>query len=180
MGNSAGARLPWGERLSATLGHYAINMLAAAIVAVVAVQFVALDPLTILTISVTLIAFVLLCWLLMREHDRRLCEQCVLEIPLNPSEQAKRFQRRFWMAHTGSEPRFLVPYLTVLIGSNFATTTIGRFGWALIQLSMVYLLVSQSTHRKLQPWCPWCQQGGGGSEVDETPPVRPNDDRLPV
>src|SRR5581483_2070041 len=108
MGNSAQARLPWGERVSAALGHHALNMLAASVVAVVGLQFVSLDPLMTLALSFTLFAFVVLCWLLMRDHDRRLCEQCVMELPLNPSEQAKRFQRRFWMAHTGTEPRFLV------------------------------------------------------------------------
>jgi hypothetical protein len=55
-----------------------------------------------------------------------------------------------------------------------------RVGWAIIQLSMIYLIMSQSTHRKLQPWCPWCSAGGGGSEVDEPDPVLPQDDRQLV
>ena len=46
-------------------------------------------------------------------------------MPLNASEKATRYQRRFWMAHTGAEPRFLVPYLAVLIGSNFAPGHMG-------------------------------------------------------
>jgi hypothetical protein len=177
LGMAESARLPWGQRLSSLLGHHAVDLLVATIVAVVAVQLVPLPPLMALTVSVTLFALVLLCWLLMRDHDRRLCEQCVMSMPLNPSEQAKRYQRRFWMAHTGAEPRFFVPYIIVLISSNFAMSTIGRIGWGLIQLSMIYLLLAQSTHRKLQPWCPWCQGGGGGEEVDETPPVLPHDDR---
>jgi hypothetical protein len=174
------ARLPWGERLSSALGHYASDMLVAAILAVIAVQFVPMQPLMALTVSLTLFVFVLLTWLLMRDHDRRLCERCVLAMPLNPAEQAKRYERRFWMAHTGSEPRFFVPYLIVLISSNFAMSTIGRIGWALIQLSMVYLIIAQATHRRLQPWCPWCRGGGGGEDVDETPPVLPHDDRQLV
>jgi hypothetical protein len=174
---SSSARLPWGERLSLALGHHAGRMLAAAIVGVVAIQFVPIDPVSGLGVSIVLFAFVLLCWLLLREHDRRLCEQCVREMPLNPADEAKRLHRRFWMAHTGSEPRFLVPYLIVLISSNFATSTIGRAGWAAIQLSMIYLIMSQATHRKLQPWCPWCSPGGGGEEAEDLPPVLPNDDR---
>ena len=74
------------------------------------------------TAPLTLFAFVLLSWLLMRAHDRRLCEQCVMAMPLNPAEKATKLKRRFWMAHTGSEPRFLIPYLVVLISSNFATS----------------------------------------------------------
>jgi len=171
---------PWGERLTAALGHRANVMLSGAIVLVVALQFAPVEPLMKLAVSLTLFAFVLLCWLLMRDHDRRLCEQCVMEMPLNPSEEAKRLKRRFWMAHTGAEPRFLVPYMVVLISSNFATTPIGRIGWAAMQLSMVYLIASNSTHRRLQPWCPWCSADGGGEEVEDLPPVLPHDDRQLV
>jgi hypothetical protein len=170
--------LPWGERISDVLGHHAVDLLVAAVVMVVVIQLVPMAPGTMLFVSVALFAFVLLCWLLMREHDRRLCERCVLAMPLDPAGQARRYQRRFWTAHTGSEPRFLVPYVVVLVSSNFAVSTVGRIGWALLQLSMAYLILSQSTHRKLQPWCPWCRDEGGGEDVDETPPATPHDDRL--
>jgi hypothetical protein len=134
-----------------------------------------------LTVPIALFGVVLFSWVLMRQHDRRLCEHCLLSMPLNPAETAAKLKRRFWMAHTGSEPRFLIPYIVVLISSNFAMgTLIGRIGWAVIQLSMVYLIMSNSTHRKLQPWCPWCSEGGGGAEVDETTPILPNDDRQLV
>jgi hypothetical protein len=171
-------RIPWGNRVSDRIGHHASEMLIGAILVVVAIGFYPLPGLLSLTAPFALFGLVLTCWILMRQHDRRLCEHCVLSMPLNPSEQATKLKRRFWMAHTGSEPRFLVPYLIVLISSNFATsTTIGRIGWALIQLTMIYLIMSNTTHRRLQPWCPWCSQGGGGDDVLETPPVLPQDDR---
>ena len=166
--------------MSDVLGHHANEILIVAILAVVILGLVPLPGLFALTIPVALFGVVLLSWVLMRQHDRRLCEHCLLSMPLNPSERAVRFKRRFWMAHTGSEPRFLIPYLVVLVASNFATSPIGRVGWAAMQLSMVYLIMSQTTHRKLQPWCPWCSEGGGGAEVDETDPVLPQDDRQPV
>jgi hypothetical protein len=155
-------------------------MLIAAIFGTVALGLKPLPGLVGITVPIALFGLVLICWMLMRQHDRRLCEQCMLTMPLNPSEKAARYQRRFWMAHTGSQPRFLIPYLVVLISSNFATSGIGRIGWALIQLTMVYLIMAQSTHRKLQPWCPWCREGGGGAEIGEQPPVLPSDDRLHV
>jgi hypothetical protein len=175
MAESAG--MPIRSRLADSLGHHANEILIVSIVAVVAVGLKPLPGMFAFTVPIALFGVVLLSWLLMRQHDRRLCEQCLLSMPLNPSEKATRLKRRFWMAHTGSEPRFLIPYIVVLISSNFATSPIGRIGWAVIQLSMVYLIMSNSTHRKLQPWCPWCSDGGGGSEVDEMPPVLPNDDR---
>jgi hypothetical protein len=174
------ARLPWGERVTDRLGHYATQILIVSIVAVVATGLYPLPGAFLFSVPIALFGVVLLAWLLLRQHDRRLCERCVLGMPLNPAARAARSQRRFWMAHTGSEPRFLVPYIAVLISSNFATSTIGRIGWAVIQLSMIYLILAQSTHRRLQPWCPWCSGGGGGSEVDELPPVLPHDDRQPV
>lgn len=174
MANAAG--MPRSGRLADLLGHHACGVLISCIVAVVATGLYPLPGLLALTVPVALFALVVLTWLLMRQHDRRLCERCMLSMPLNPSERAVRYQRRFWMAHTGSEPRFLLPYVAVLISSNFATSTTGRIGWAVIQLSMIYLILAQSTHRQLQPWCPWCSGGGGGSDVDETPPVLPHDD----
>jgi hypothetical protein len=172
--------IPFHGRVTDKLGHYATAILIVAIGATIVIGFYPLPGPFTYTMPIALFGIVLLTWLLMRQHDRRLCEQCVTSMPLNPSERAVRLKRRFWMAHTGSEPRFLIPYLVVLISSNFATSTVGRIGWAVMQLTMVYLIMSQSTHRRLQPWCPWCSEGGGGQEVDETPPVLPSDDRERV
>jgi hypothetical protein len=152
-------------------------MLIVAIVAVIAVGLWPLPGLLIVSVPVALFALVIVTFLLMRAHDRSLCERCASDIPLNPGQRAKRLRRRFWMAHTGSEPRFLVPYFVVLVTSNFATSTFGHVCWALIQASMIYLILAQRTHRQLQPWCPWCRDGGGGQGVDEPPPQLPNDDR---
>lgn len=157
------------------LGHHACDILIAAIVAVVVLPVLPLSGLLLLTVPLGLFAIVITSWVLMRQHDRRLCELCMVSMPLNPAEQAARYRRRFWMAHTGAEPRFLLPYLVVLVSSNFATSPIGRVCWALIQLSMIYLVLATSTHRRLQPWCPWCRAGGGGTRADDVPPVHPDD-----
>ncbi len=174
------ARMPWTGRAAETLGHYAGQVLIAAILAVVGLRFYSLPALSMLVASFVVICVVLLAWLLLRQHDRRLCERCVRSLPLNPSEDAVRLRRRFWVAHTASEPRFLIPYLIVLIGSNVATSASGRIGWAIVQLSMIYLIVAHTTHRRLQPWCPWCSPEGGGDHVDDPDPVLPHDDRQPV
>ena len=151
-----------------------------AIGAAIAVGVRPLPGLLGLTVPLALFGLVIATWVLMRQHDRRLCESCMAAMPLDAAEQATHYKRRFWVAHTGSEPRFLVPYLVVLIGSSFAMQQIGRPAWAAIQLSMIYLVLSQTTHRRFQPWCPWCSGGGGGEEVDETPPVLPHDDHQLV
>ncbi|SHG25788.1 hypothetical protein SAMN05443575_1840 [Jatrophihabitans endophyticus] len=169
--------VPWGGQAGGRIGHHASTLLSVAVVAVVAVGLFPPPGLLAVTVPVALFAFVIAMFLLMRQHDRSLCEHCMLSMPLDAAERAARVHRRFWVAHSGSEPRILLPYLAVLVGSNFATTPYGRALWAVVQLSLIYLLLASATHRRLQPWCPWCRGGGGGSDVDETPPVLPHDDR---
>jgi hypothetical protein len=177
--NSARAR--GHGRAADALGHHATQLLIGSIVAVVLLPWLPLPGVFTFTLPIALFGFVILCYVLMRQHDRRLCEACMLSMPLNAAERASRYQKRFWMAHNMSDVKFMAPYMVVLISSNFATgTTIGLWAWAVIQLSMIYLIQSYTTHRMLQPWCPWCSDGGGGSHVDELPPVLPHDDRQLV
>lgn len=133
--------------------------------------------LTLLT-SLVLLAFVIVTWLFMRQHDRRLCESCAASMPLNAAEHAARFNRRFRLAHAGSNPWVMVPYLGVLVGSNFLTGPVGRIGWALVQATMIYLIMAHCSHRKLQPWCPQCSDGGGGSHDSVDEPDLPRGDRV--
>ncbi|MCU1659234.1 MAG: hypothetical protein JWO57_3890 [Pseudonocardiales bacterium] len=150
-------------------GHFAPELLMASIGAVIVLGLRPVyGPLS-LTVSLGLVAFVLASWLMMRRHDRGLCEHCLTSMPLNPSEMAARYRRRFWVSHTGAERRYVIPYLIVLIGSNFATSPAGRVGWAVVQTSMIYLILAYSTHRRLQPWCPWCRENGGGGEHGRDP-----------
>jgi hypothetical protein len=175
------AELPWSERVMDRLGHHAVEVLILAVAATIVLGLHPLPGALSLTVPLAVVGVVVLAWVAMRRHDRRLCEACMSAMPLNASEQATHYRKRFWTAHNLSDRRFLLPYLVVLVGSNFATTTtIGRLGWALVQSSMLWLIVSYATHRRLQPWCPWCSDGGGGEHVEDTPPVLPHDDRLLV
>lgn len=170
--------LPYPGGLARQWGHYAPQLLSGSILLVIAIGF---RPhavgLVALVASTLLLLFVLVTWLQMRDHDRRLCERCASSMPLNAAEHAARYQRRFWLVHTGSNPRWLVPYLVVLLGSNFLTSTPGRMFWALVQASMIYLIMAHASHRKLQPWCPWCSGGGGGTERFDPDPDVPRGDR---
>jgi hypothetical protein len=173
---------PWTARVADGWGHYAPEILSVSIIAAIVVGLHPPGgPLT-FTVPIALMTVVLASWLLMRRHDRRLCEQCIAAMPLNAAEKSARYRRRFWMAHTGAEPRFLVPYLVVLIGSNFFPGLWGKIVWAIIQCSMIYLISSHVTHRRFQPWCPWCSDGGGGTDrdTDLTPPPLPDNDRQLV
>ena len=170
--------LPHSGGLVRHWGHYAPQLLSAAILLVIALGF---RPhavgLPVLLASAALLLFVLMTWLQMRDHDRRLCEQCASSMPLNAAEHAARYRRRFRLVHSGNNPRLLVPYLAVLVGSNFLTSMPGRTVWALVQASMVYLILAHASHRKLQPWCPWCSDGGGGTDQLDPDPDAPRGDR---
>jgi hypothetical protein len=133
-------------------------------------------PLTAIA-TVLLLGFVVMTWLCMRQHDRQLCERCAASMPLNAAEHAARYRRRFRLAHAGSNPRVLVPYLAVLIGSNFLMSPAGRIAWAVVQASMVYLILSHTSHRRLQPWCPQCAGGGPGKDETVDEPDLPRGDR---
>jgi hypothetical protein len=174
---------PWSGRLAERWGHFAPQALIVSIMAVIVLRLrPPADPAASLGASVALVAFVLASWLLMRRHDRGLCEHCMAAMPLNPSELAVRYRRRFWVSHTGAEPRYVIPYFVVLLGSNFLTSPIGQLVWALAQTTMIYLILAYSTHRRLQPWCPWCKEGGGGADKEEPaiPDPVPSDRRQLV
>jgi hypothetical protein len=95
-------------------------------------------------------------------------------MPLNAAEVAAAYRFRFAAAHASR--RTIVAYLIVLIGANFLLVVggqPGRYVWALTQLSMIYLVLAYSSHRRFQPWCRRCRNddGGGGSWLDAPEPT---------
>ena len=173
--------LPYSGGLARGWGHRAPQLLSAAILGAIGLGVWPITPtlLTMLT-ALALLTFVVVTWLFMRQHDRQLCERCAASMPLNAAEHAARFGLRFRLAHAGGNPRVMIPYLIVLIGSNFLTGPVGRIGWALVQSTMIYLILAHSSHRKLQPWCPQCSGGGDGNHDNVDVPDLPRGDRLPV
>jgi hypothetical protein len=164
------------DRIVAAWGHYGGESLIAAIGASILVGVYPQRGALGLLLAVAIIVLVIGSFLAMRKHDRQLCETCMMHMPLNPSGEAERKRLRFWVAHTGTQPRFFVPYLAVVLGSSLAYDVIGPIAWAMIQSTLIYLVLAQVTHRRLQPWCPWCRNGG--DELLDTPESLPSDDRL--
>ncbi len=171
--------ISWDGRGANRLGHWGASWLIAAICAAI---FLGVHPLpagTALAMWLPTALFVttIIGWLNMRQHDRRLCEICAGAMPLNAAEVASRYRRRFLVAHASASRRLIICYLVVLLGSNallfFGTP--GRAGWAVVQLTMIYLVLSYSSHRRFQPWCPQCSGGGGGDEHVDVPDPMPQD-----
>jgi hypothetical protein len=166
---------PWPSRMAAWWGHRAANVLIGAIFAAIALRLhpLAAGSMLSLLAPVSVMVLVITSWLLMRQHDRRLCESCMSTMPLNAAEVAARRRMRFQVTHLGSNKALVVSYLIVLVGSAFVPGMVGLLVWTAAQLSMIYLVLSYSSHRKLQPWCPWCNERGPGEddEVDAPDPV---------
>ena len=175
--------LPWPARVANRWGHWGAQILVVSIMAAIALGVSPPPPDNPLALEGPLALFVLVLasWGFMRKHDRRLCESCMASLPLNASQTAARYRRRFAIAHLGSDLRITVLYLVILIGSspvlldtNLLPHPLAQYTWAAIQLTMVYLVLSYSTHRKLQPWCPQCSGGDGGHHDVEAPDPVPS------
>lgn len=162
--------VPEPSRIARLWGHWGSQALIAAILLTIAN---ALRPLPsdspgATLVPVLLVLMVLSSWLLMRQHDRRLCEDCMRSLPLDPAQDAARFRRRMMLAHLAADRRVVAGYLLVLLASNLVLieslvpSELGRPLWAAVQSTMVYLVLAYSTHRRLQPWCRMC--GGGGDD----------------
>jgi hypothetical protein len=157
--------------MSRIVGHYAPWLLATLVgvlivftVVPAASSFVAWQILLVLFAAVVFLAFAIFA------HSRRLCAQCIESMPLDPSEAAVRYGLRFLVAHQFERRSFALGYLAVVVGSSFLYRhPVGRYGWAAVEASLVYLLFVYVTHQRLQPWCPFCRNGG----EELTTPVTP-------
>jgi hypothetical protein len=166
----------WSGNAATRWGHWGSTGLAGSVAAILALGIRPLPagtPAAVL-VPMAVLAFALASWLAMRQHDRRLCEICAAAVPLNASEIAARYHRRFAVAHAGSHRSLVVAYLVVLAGSDVVlldgtANLIERICWSLIQSSMIYLVLAYSTHRRFQPWCPQCRGGDGRRDLVEGP-----------
>jgi hypothetical protein len=172
---------PWPARAATRWGHWGAQILVASILAAIGLVLRPPPPDNPLALEapIALFFFVLASWGFMRQHDRRLCESCMSTLPLNASERAVHYRRRLAVAHLGSNVGITISYLVVLVGSSpvlldstLLPHPLAQYVWAAIQSTMIYLVLSYTTHRRLQPWCPQCRGGDGGrADVDAPEPI---------
>jgi hypothetical protein len=162
---------PWGGPVARRWGHYGPTWIALSVAAVIAFGLnpVSLAPGSTLAVLFAIAAFALIGWRAMRQHDRRLCESCMMSMPLNPAEVASRHRLRFAVAHALVVKSVGLAYLAVVVGSDLVLlpgSLVERIAWAIIQSTMVYLVLAYSSHRRFQPWCPQCRGGHGDRDRD--------------
>ncbi|MCU1690357.1 MAG: hypothetical protein JWN20_2285 [Jatrophihabitantaceae bacterium] len=179
---SADGATPWIGPVVARWGHWGAESL---IVCVLGALGFAAQPFGPGSLASTLGPIALFCFALagalaMRQHDRSLCELCVLAMPLNAAEAASRYRRQFAVVHASANRGLVIAYLGVLVAADVVLLqqgTAARICWAVIQSSMVYLVLASSHHRRFQPWCPQCQGGDGGGDRKDAPDLLPRSAR---
>lgn len=163
------------SRPSGRSGHYSQQILIGGIVAASALAFVQIDYRLNLVLRICVLVVMVFAWLSLRDHDRHLCERCMMTMPLNPAEHAVHLRRRFATVHLAQRPLVIVLYLLALIGTNMMLLINDslpvKLLWAAAQLSMVYLVLAHGSHRMYQPWCPQCATGGTEKERSPEPLV---------
>lgn len=128
-------------------------------------------------ISVSLVALMVITLVEMRKHERSLCEWCASAMPLNPAQAAETYRSRLAFVHLIADKRRGRVYLGAVITASllpFIAPSAVRPPVLVLSLaaaaSVVYLVLSQVTHRRLQPWCPQCGDSGG-EDVDTPTPM---------
>ena len=157
--------------MSRIVGHYAPTLLATLVGALIVVTLVpaAAAYATLPVLALVAVATVGLAASIFA-HNRRLCERCIAAMPLDAGAVAGRYAVRFRVAHLFERRLFALCYLAALVcAAAVGWHPVGRYGWAAAQLSLIYLLLVYVTHQRLQPWCPYCRNGGQEHTVPTTP-----------
>jgi hypothetical protein len=157
--------------MSRIVGHYAPRVLAVLVGVLVGLTLVPAAAAAVAWYALlALLGVALLLGLAMLVHNRGLCEHCIASLPLDAAGTAQRQALRFRVAHLFESRLFALGYLAALVTCGFVSTNpVGRYGWAAAEGSLGYLVLVYLTHQRLQPWCPYCRNGGEEHLVPTTP-----------
>jgi hypothetical protein len=157
--------------MSRIVGHYAPWLLATLVGSLIMLTLVPAAALYVAwPVLVGVLAVVVFLAYSLFAHNRHLCERCIASMPLDASTVAGRYAVRFRVAHLFERKLLALCYLIAVAGSSLLySDPVGRYGWAMVQASLVYLLFVYVTHQRLQPWCPRCKNGGEERTVPTTP-----------
>lgn len=95
------------------------------------------------------------------KHTKRLCEQCVKAMPLDPEGAAVKHSNKLVIVHwTDDNRKEYIAAFVVLVLVSLLTNTIGTIAYTVLSLSGIYIMRASDKHKVLQPWCPFCRNGG--------------------
>jgi hypothetical protein len=152
----------WAQnRLVSWIGHYSdwltiMNLMLISTVIVFPETSLSTEA-TLLSLAITAVCVVTGC-----VHDSHLCERCIRETPLDASAQAARYHRRLRLFHSISSLKLWIVIFAVAImlypviqyfDLPKQPVPLLIFGFTAVSV------LSIITHRRLQPWCPYCPRG---------------------
>jgi hypothetical protein len=157
--------------MSRVVGHYAPWFLIALVGALIVLTLVpVVSSYVAWQAPLVLLASAIFLSLSTFAHNRHLCERCIASVPLDASKVAGGYSVRFRVAHLFERKVFALSYLAAVVGSSFLSAhPVGRYAWAAAEASLAYLLLVSVTHQRLQPWCPYCRNGGDGRTAPTAP-----------
>jgi hypothetical protein len=131
------------------------------------------SPVFLVALLILVLATGVLIMKLEEEHDHRLCEACIAEVPLDPGAAVAKADRALRISHwTVDHQRLFRAIMIGFVGfaaSVFffvATGSRASLGFGVadfaVLLGFVWLTRVFNTHRRLHPWCPYCRRRGGG------------------
>lgn len=129
-----------------------------------------------LALSISLFLLLVASMVGLMHHGRHLCPECAVRLPLDCEAQAQKHRRRLSFTHAiNDHKRIFFAVVVILAVMNWNTGIIGFGAGLVLNLLGIYVVLSLTEHTKLQPWCPWCKEGG---EYQEAPEVQPREPQF--
>jgi hypothetical protein len=102
-------------------------------------------------------------------HKAVLCEACIADFPLDGEAQATKHVRWLRFIHHGRlRARSSMLLLALLLVSFYPPLS-----WVIVAAWFIALadVRANGVHRRLEPWCPWCRNGGHDVDCLHVAPV---------
>lgn len=113
-------------------------------------------------------------------HGRNLCPRDIDDTLLDPQGAVDKNLRRLSWMHGGRQRVLTTAAPLTMIALLVSVTGLAHLPWPVravatalaiaAALVTMYASLSMHTHRRLQPWCPWCRHGGRGPRSQATAP----------
>lgn len=182
-GDHAG-RESWGHRTAMWLGHYEPRISPVSDVGVVGyvlfTLWFSIQPVGVTVYFVVVSVHLVAMFCSDAVHGRNLCPRDIDDTLLDPQGAVDKNLRRLSWMHGGRQRVLTTVAALTMIGLLVGVGALVHLPWPVRAMATalaivagtvtVYGSLSMHTHRRLQPWCPWCQHGGRGPRSQATAP----------
>ncbi|UGT55932.1 hypothetical protein [Nocardia asteroides] len=156
------------SRLLNTIAHLMLYGLAAIAAARIATYFGYTG--TVVELTILLGNLVLLIGL-MHNDFRRLCVQCMREVPADAGRRAEQRQWLLWMRHAVTTTPRMLAVLLMLAAPVYLVHVTGLPRVVSLPVDALWAAFMYAVwlHHKLRPWCPYCRDWDQDGEREPSP-----------